>query len=589
MTNLEIKEFCEQCRNFIIEKTIINGGHLSPNLGSVESIVMLHKIFDIPNDKIYFDIGHQAYVHKILTGRSENFDNLRHDGGISGFLKFRESKTDLYEGGHSSTAINASVGHSIGCKISNKKYNVIGYIGDGAFENGINLEALNHLGALEGFKNILILNDNNQSITPPIGGISKKLNEIKNKLFNIKDINKKKFSRDNINNPFYIFNINYLGPINGHDIKELEKAYNFGKMQNSPILIHIITEKGKGKKYAEDDKIGIYHSIKPNLINSKTGKIALQKTTTREKIKIKALIKEMKKNKNIVSIFSAMMLAVGISKIDSDLKNNIYDVGIQEEHAALLAVGLHRANKIVYLDYFATFLNRAYDILLHDLTRMKIPVIIGAHQTGLSPASGNTHHVLQQLKIFSTLPNTIIIQPSDTQEIFDVYHWAFNYNNKKNQIIIRTSAHPLPIIDTTKIKPKKIIFGKWKYEIENKNCKAYLITYGAYLDKYKNVIQKKNLQISLINALFLKPIDMTLLKKIILTGKPVFIYDDTFYHCGLGSIILDELKINNIDSSNVTIFGYPEKYFHHGSYDNLMNQAKQNIDQIIDKINKKIN
>ena len=585
LENNKIKRLCTDMREFIIDAIHKNGGHLSPNLGSVESITMMHKVWNIDKDKFYFDIGHQTYVHKILTGRAKSFEKLRHLGGASGFLKRRESVYDIYEGGHSSSAVNVAVGRAVGRDLQNDNYDVVSYIGDASFTNGVTFEALNHIGSIPN-KIITILNDNNRSISLPVGAVGKKIHEKSQELLG-KDIVFLK--KNDVNNPFFVFNINYIGVADGHCLDSLEKAYSLAKNSKESSVIHIVTVKGKGLKYAENDKLGIYHGVGPGF-NIETGELVVPtKTVKREKLKTQLLYNYMEKDKNIVAISPAMLNYIGGDIHPANYKNRIYDVGIQEEHAALFGLGLADAGKKVYIDFFATFINRAYDMLVHDYTRMEIPAIISLNHTGIAPASGNTHHVLYQATALSSLPNTIIVQPGTTQDFYDIYEWAFNYNNKKDLIFIRSSMYPLKKVESKTITPQKLKIGDWKIAHKQANPKAFLICYDGHVEKFQEIIVKQNLPIQLVNALFLKPFDFNMLKNMLLTQKDVWIYDDTYFDSGLGSIVLNYLKKKNISTKNLYIKGFNKYYPHHGTFESILKESNHEWNEFLDIIQKKYN
>ncbi len=583
LNNNEIKQLCNNIREFIIWAVQKNGGHLSPNLGTVESITMMHKIWDLKKDKFYFDIGHQSYTHKILTGRAKDFDKLRHLGGTSGFLKRRESVYDIYEGGHSSSAVNVGIGRSLGRDLKKDNYEVVSYIGDASFSNGVIFEGLNHLGFLKN-KHVIILNDNHKSISPPVGALSEKLVHISNK-FLTKDIIC--LRKTDPNNPFFSFNINYIGVIDGHDIDSLEYAYKWAQNCKESCIIHIVTLKGKGLKYAEEDRYGKYHSVSAGF-NIETGEIKPTNTMVREQLKTEILYNYMKSDSDIVVISSAMMNKVNLDVHSSKFNDRIYDVGIQEEHASLLGIGLVDAGKKVYLDYYATFINRAYDMLVHDYTRMGIPAILSLNNTGLDPSSGNTHHVLYQLTTIASLPNTIIAQPSSTQDFYDIYEWAFNYDNKKEQIFIRTSGYPIKREDHKNTVPNKIKKGQWKVAYKSNKVKAFLVCYDAHVEKFKTLIEQKKLPIQLINALFLKPFDIKMIKEMLAINKPIWIYDDTYFDSGLGSIVLNYLKKKDIDVKNLHIKGFDKYYPQHGTFESILKESNHEWNQLLDIIVDKI-
>ncbi len=596
-----LEELSKNIRTYLIENISKTGGHLSSNLGIVDLTIAMHKVFDSPKDKFIFDVGHQCYTHKILTGRVSNFDTLRKYKGLSGFQSIKESIYDSYEAGHSSTSLSAALGMAISRDMDNENYNVVAVIGDGSIGNGIAYEALNHIGATD-TKLIVILNDNEMSISKNVGGLHNTLDKIRSDKFYKKakfktkhTLNKIPFGK-NIGNAIdiikesmkklylkegFIFEelgLKYYGPINGHDYEEMISYLNIAKKEKKPVLLHVITEKGKGYKYAENDKTGVWHGVSP--FNIESGEFLKQNPSlvSWSEVISNNLIELAKTDKDIIAITPAMASGSKLNKFKELYPKQFIDVGIAEEHALVLANSLALSNKKPFVSIYSTFLQRGYDQLVHDIARMNSSVVIGIDRCGISCGDGISHQGIYDIPMMLSIPNMIIMQPKDSNEASKMLYTAFD---SKKPCAIRYSRES---IKYEKPVYEKITIGSW--EILSEGTDGYLISYGDFLENsidIKNKLKKENINLEVINARFIKPIDKIMWKKITNKDKPIFIYEESTLIGSLGSCL--SLKSTNKNlKSNIFVFAIEDKFVEHGDKDNLLKELKLDKDTIYKKI-----
>jgi len=584
----ELDQLAADIRQFLIESVSKTGGHLSSNLGTIEMTIALHYVFGNPNDKLVFDVGHQTYTHKILTGRADKFDTLREKDGLSGFLKYDESPYDVWEAGHSSTSISAASGFleakSMGADIGE----VVAIIGDGSIQNGLSLSALNYLGSRKDQKVIIILNDNNMSISKNVGSLAKIFNQIRlkksyqfvkritpnfvdNMLKNAKGAFKSFVYGNNL---MAAVGFRYFGPINGHSIKCLIKYFEHAKKSDQSIIIHAKTIKGKGYKFSEEDQVGIWHGIGP--FDIETGK--QHKKTPEGKISWsngfgELILNEAKANKKIKVISSAMIVGSGLDKFTKELPDQIVDVGIAEEHSVVMASAMSRYDVIPVVSIYSTFLQRAYDELNHDVARTNAHVVFLIDRAGIVGADGSTHQGTFDISYLSHLPNMVIAMPKDLNEAYSLLKFAlYEY---KGPFAIR---YPRGNTDKQELLDQKIEFGSWEIikEINDIN----IITYGPVVNKFSTLIEEENKQLGLINARYIKPLDLNTLRK--LSGKKIVIYEEVVIKGSLSSMILEEnLKHKlNID---IEIIGIDDKFVKHGKVKSVKKDLGLDIRDIIKK------
>ncbi|MDY3801569.1 MAG: 1-deoxy-D-xylulose-5-phosphate synthase [Bacilli bacterium] len=591
MSVFELEELSRNIRNFLIDKISITGGHLSSNLGIVDLTIAIHKVFNAPKDKIIFDVGHQSYTHKILTGRAHEFDKLRQYNGLSGFQKMSESIYDCYEAGHSSTSLSAALGYAIARDLDKKKHNVVAIIGDGSIGNGLAYEALNHIGSLN-TKLIVILNDNEMSISKNVGAIHNTLDKIRSNFKNekikkvpylgkkiksgtklIKESFKKIYMKEGY--LFEEFGFTYYGPINGHDYDEMISYLEMAKKSNRPVLLHVITEKGKGYKYAESDIEGIWHGISPfdketGIIKSKNdGLISWSEVISNHLIDI------AKTNKDIVAITPAMANGSKLNKFKEIYKDRFIDVGIAEEHALVMANSMAIAGKKPFVSIYSTFLQRGYDQVFHDIARMDSNVVIGIDRAGIVGEDGETHQGLYDIAFLNHIPNMIIAAPKNSSEAKGILEFAFN---SKHPFAIRYSKQRIEYNN------ESIVISDYSWEEIKKGSDAVIITYGDFVNNAKiiaNNLKKDKLNIGIINARFIKPIDTSMLDKIIKAKKPIIVYEEACLIGSLGSMISSYIVNSN---TKIKCFGIKDTFVKQGKYDIIIKKLGLDVDTMTSNI-----
>ena len=591
MSVFELEELSRNIRNFLIDKISITGGHLSSNLGIVDLTIAIHKVFNAPKDKIIFDVGHQSYTHKILTGRAHEFDKLRQYNGLSGFQKMSESIYDCYEAGHSSTSLSAALGYAIARDLDKKKHNVVAIIGDGSIGNGLAYEALNHIGSLN-TKLIVILNDNEMSISKNVGAIHNTLDKIRSNFKNekikkvpylgkkiksgtklIKESFKKIYMKEGY--LFEEFGFTYYGPINGHDYDEMISYLEMAKKSNRPVLLHVITEKGKGYKYAESDIEGIWHGISPfdketGIIKSKNdGLISWSEVMSNHLIDI------AKTNKDIIAITPAMANGSKLNKFKEIYKDRFIDVGIAEEHALVMANSMAIAGKKPFVSIYSTFFFFFYDQVFHDIVRMDSNVVIGNDRAGIVGEDGETHQGLYDIAFLNHIPNMIIAAPKNSSEAKGILEFAFN---SKHPFAIRYSKQRIEYNN------ESIVISDYSWEEIKKGSDAVIITYGDFVNNAKiiaNNLKKDKLNIGIINARFIKPIDTSMLDKIIKTKKPIIVYEEACLIGSLGSMISSYIVNSN---TKIKCFGIKDTFVKQGKYDIIIKKLGLDVDTMTSNI-----
>lgn len=593
-------------RNFLIENISKTGGHLSSNLGIVEITMALHYVFDSPTDKILFDVGHQSYVHKILTGRAKQFSTLRKYGGLSGFQKMYESKHDVYEAGHSSTALSSAIGMAIARDLDHQDYDVIAVIGDAAMVSGETLEALNHLGSMN-HKVIIVLNDNNMAIGKSVGGISNMLSDLRlnpkylnlkedyrsflskstlgKRVFRVskrlKDAVKKGVIEDSI---FKEFGVEYIGSIDGHDIKELIQAFQVAKSLNESVILHVTTKKGKGFSLAENDTTGKWHGTPPFYIPS--GRFLEKKKKNYQswsKIISRHMEKWMQADQDIVAITPAMIYGSSMHNLFKQYPSRCFDVGIAEEHAMTLVAGLSLGKKKPFLSVYSSFMQRAYDQINHDIARMNLPCLICIDRAGIVGSDGPTHHGVFDIGFLTNIPNIVLFAPSNALE-------AKQYINT----VLKHFDHPyfirIPkndVIDQEVALQDNLVIGSWKEE-NDIDYELVVITYGDHVDDLKEFILKENLPVRLINARFIKPMDETMLNKYGHDNKPMLVYETDLKINSLASQISYYYATNHIYKDFYSI-AIDDHYSTQGSISEILEEEHVSFHDVKTKIKELLN
>lgn len=599
MNTSKLNEFADEIRNFLIHKVSKTGGHLASNLGVVELTLSLYKVFNFNKDKIIWDVGHQSYVHKILTGRKDKFDTLRQYGGISGFPKRKESRYDFFETGHSSTSLSAAAGFARARDLSNESYNVVAVIGDGALTGGMAFEALNDIGYRK-TKVIIILNDNQMSIAKNVGSVSKYLNKIRldPKYNKIKEEVNEKLRKTNIGSEvansikkikgglkrivvpgmfFEDIGIKYLGPIDGHNISELVDVISKAKEIKEPVIIHVITQKGKGYDYAEKNP-NKFHGVGP--FNCDNGEVYSSSGLTYSKVFGNTIVDIAEKNDKIVGITAAMPDGTGLCEFSKKFPKRFFDVGIAEQHAVTMAAGFAASGYKPIFAVYSTFLQRAYDQILHDVCIQKLPVVFAIDRAGIVGEDGETHQGIFDLSYLSSMPNMTIMTPKITEDLKFMLNWAVNQNYP---IAIRyPRGKDTDCVGLTPLKELKL--GRWQVISEGKDIAiiaAGKMVQHAFMAAKK--LSKSGINCTVVSADFIKPIDKELITKLARENYKFVIIEENICHGGLGSSVLEYL--NNKDIKNkVLMLGLKDEFLIQGKTDILYKVCGLDVESICNKI-----
>ena len=574
----DLKLLSNNIRSFIIENVSKTGGHLSSNLGIVDLTIAIHKVFNSPKDKIIFDVSQ----------------------------KISESDYDSYEAGHSSTSLSAALGMAIARDKLRKDYNVIAVIGDGSIGNGLAYEALNHIGNTK-TKLIIILNDNEMSISENVGAMHNMLDKIrvKNGYNNVKEGTKKvlnsipiignklnigiKNIKESIKKIYlkdgFIFEelgIKYYGPINGHDYHELLAYLELAKKEDEPVLIHVITKKGYGYKYAMEDKKGIWHGVGPFDIESGE-MINKSNLPTWSEVISNNLIRLTSKYNDIMVITPAMMVGSKLSKYKELYPNNFIDAGIAEEHALVLGNGLSLTGVIPFISIYSTFLQRGYDEIIHDIARMNSHVILLIDRCGIVGEDGDTHQGIYDISFLMSIPNIIITTPKDSIEAANLMYTA--YENKK-PFCIRYSKER---IDYEEKEHEIIPIGSWEEIVKGKE--AVIISYGDFLNNCQIIrknLKKENINLGIINARYIKPIDYDMYKKVLKKYKKIYIYEEVTKINSLGEYLVNIANDNHYQG-DIKIFAIKDEFIPHGKKSDIIKLLQLDIDSITNKIKGEVN
>lgn len=590
----------DEIREYIIEKVSDNGGHLASNLGVVELTMALHLILDFPKDKIVWDVGHQSYTHKILTGRKEDFNTLRAHGGLSGFPKRRESECDCFNTGHSSTSISAGLGIVTANEINGGDDVVVSVIGDGALTGGLAYEALNNASRLK--RNfIIILNDNEMSISENVGGVSKYLsgirtgqvyNEVKSgvtKTLNsipvvgekiVHHISKTKSSIKQLVIPGMFFEnmgITYLGPIDGHNISQMIRVFNEAKKLNHAVIVHVITKKGKGYELAEK-RPSKFHGIDP--FDIETGKTLETKSEpTYTDVFSKTICRIAEQNKNVVAITAAMADGTGLKRFKSLYPERFFDVGIAEEHAVTFAAGLAATGFKPYVAVYSSFLQRAYDQILHDVCIQSLPVVFAIDRAGIVGNDGETHQGIYDISFLRTIPNLSIFAPKNRYEFVDILKFSSTFDAP---LAIRYPKGTAGEI--LKEYKEEITFGKSEVIFKEKDIA--IIACGSMIGlaiEVREKLKSLNYNCSIVNARFIKPIDEKCIDMLKDNHRVIVTIEENILNGGYGEAVLKYVNSMNYNSKVVNI-GIPNMYLEHGNIDLLKKEVGLSLENVKGKI-----
>ncbi len=588
----EKKQLAEEIRKYILEIVSENGGHLASNLGVVELTIALHSVFDVPEDKIIWDVGHQTYVHKILTGRREELKTLRKLNGIAGFPKTKESETDCFNTGHSSTSISAALGMARARNLKGEDHSVIAVIGDGALTGGMALEGLNDVGFSK-CKMTVILNDNEMSISPNIGGLNKFLSKLRTKkLYTKSNISAKKiiWQIPGIGKPtvriiqrvkrsikqliipkmfFEDIGFTYLGPVDGHNITELENILRLSKQVDTPVLVHVLTKKGKGYEIAEKspDK---FHATGP--FNIETGEAKKAKSPDYSKIFGNKLVSLAEKNDKIVAITASMKDGTGLAEFQKRFPDRFFDIGIAEQHAVTLAAGMAKEGLIPVVPIYSSFYQRAYDQVIHDVAIQNLPVVLCVDRAGLVGADGETHQGLLDMAFFRLVPNLTIMAPKDFKELEDMLEFA---TTLKKPVVIRYprggESKDVKFESHNKIELGKAEVLK-EFVKDNENEKITIFAIGKAVASgmlMAKELEEKSKNVQVINIRFLKPIDRNLIITAIKESTKIITLEDGTIINGLATAVKEIIAEENLSNVEIETHAYPDKFIEHGSVEEL--------------------
>ncbi len=590
----------EEIRQFLIEKISVTGGHLGSNLGAVELTMALHLAMEFPEDKIVWDVGHQAYTHKILTGRRDGFEMLRKYGGMSGFPKRKESDCDSFDTGHSSTSISAGLGLVKARDILGEKHTVVSVIGDGSLTGGMAYEALNNASRM-GSNFIIILNDNNMSISENVGGVSKYLNSIRttDKYLDLKDsiyyrllempkfgdkvvrkIQKAKNSFKQLWVPGMFFEdmgVTYLGPVDGHDFVALSKILQEAKRVKNAVIVHVVTQKGKGYLPAERHPAR-FHGAEPFQIE--TG-LPLAKRVKANYTDVFATVmnKLGERNQKVVAITAAMPDGTGLKRFANRFPERFFDVGIAEEHAVTFAAGLAAGGLKPVVAIYSSFLQRAYDQILHDVCIQNLPVVFAVDRAGLVGSDGETHQGIFDLSFLSSIPNMHIMAPKNKWELSDMLKFAVDFDKPIAIRYPRGEAY-----DGLKELRLPIRFGKSEFLYEEEDIALFAV--GSMVKTavvVRDLLKERGYSCTLVNARFVKPIDEDAISQVEKEHSLLVTLEENVLSGGYGEKVADFVRSEKIDLELMQI-ALPDAYVEHGNVDLLKKELGMDEDSILKKI-----
>ena len=584
--NIEEKEqLAKEIREYILNVVSENGGHLASNLGVVELTIALHSVFNVPTDKIVWDVGHQTYVHKILTGRREQLKTIRKLDGLAGFPKTNESDCDCFNTGHSSTSISAALGMARARDLEGKNNSVIAVIGDGALTGGMALEALNDAG-YSNTKMTVILNDNEMSISKNVGGLNMFLSKLRTKKLYaksnlsakkvilkipvvgkpfVKIVQRVKRSIKQLIIPKMFFEdigFTYLGPVDGHNIEQLQNIMRLSKQVEAPVLIHVLTKKGKGYKIAEEnpDK---FHATSP--FDIETGKPKKEKKPDYSKVFGEKIVEMAKKDSRIVAITASMKDGTGLTKFQKEFPNRFFDIGIAEQHALGLAAGMAKEGMKPIVPIYSSFYQRAYDQVIHDIALQNLPVIMCVDRAGVVGADGETHQGTLDMAFFRIVPNLTIMAPKDFKELEDMLEFAVKLNKP---VVIR---YPRGGEEKTKLeKHEELKLGKAEILKEGKDIT--IVAIGKRVAKATEMAEKlkqNEIDAEVINARFLKPLDKEKIKTSIEKTKNVITMEDGTEINGLGTAVEELIVEEKLQNIKFKKYAWPDEFIRHGSVEEL--------------------
>lgn len=585
----QLPALAEEIREFIIESLSKTGGHLASNLGVVELTIAMHRVFDLPKDKLIWDVGHQSYTHKILTGRKDGFETLRREGGISGFPKRSESDCDVFDTGHSSTSISAGVGYVRVRELKKENYSVVSIIGDGALTGGMAYEALNNAASLKS-NFIIVLNDNEMSITENVGGMSSYLSGLRTasaytdfKMDVTKALNripgigpgmvdamrKTKSSIKQIIIPGMLFEdmgLTYLGPVDGHNIPQLIKTFQEAKRFEGPILVHVLTQKGRGYEPAMRHPAR-FHGAGP--FDVKTGLPVGKSNPTYTDVFSTVMRKMGDRRKDVAAVTAAMMTGVGLKRFYNMFPDRCFDVGIAEEHAVTFAAALSLGGITPVVAIYSSFLQRAYDQIMHDVCMQNLHVVFAIDRAGLVGYDGETHHGIFDLSYLGSMPNMTILAPKNLWELSDMIKFAVDYDGPIAVRYPRGEAY-------TGLKEFRAPICLGKSEVIHEGSRVALLAVGSMVkmaeEVQKQLKERMDMDAALVNARFVKPIDEELLRSFADTYELVVTLEENVKDGGFGERVLAFAEEEDLPFG-VEIIALPDRFIPHGSVSYQMKQV----------------
>lgn len=585
----QLPALAEEIREFIIESLSKTGGHLASNLGVVELTIAMHRVFDLPKDKLIWDVGHQSYTHKILTGRKDGFETLRREGGISGFPKRSESDCDVFDTGHSSTSISAGVGYVRARELKKENYSVVSIIGDGALTGGMAYEALNNAASLKS-NFIIVLNDNEMSITENVGGMSSYLSGLRTasaytdfKMDVTKALNripgigpgmvdamrKTKSSIKQIIIPGMLFEdmgLTYLGPVDGHNIPQLIKTFQEAKRFEGPILVHVLTQKGRGYEPAMRHPAR-FHGAGP--FDVKTGLPVGKSNPTYTDVFSTVMRKMGDRRKDVAAVTAAMMTGVGLKRFSNMFPDRCFDVGIAEEHAVTFAAALSLGGITPVVAIYSSFLQRAYDQIMHDVCMQNLHVVFAIDRAGLVGYDGETHHGIFDLSYLGSMPNMTILAPKNLWELSDMIKFAVDYDGPIAVRYPRGEAY-------TGLKEFRAPICLGKSEVIHEGSRVALLAVGSMVkmaeEVQKQLKERMDMDAALVNARFVKPIDEELLRSFADTYELVVTLEENVKDGGFGERVLAFAEEEGLPFG-VEIIALPDRFIPHGSVSYQMKQV----------------
>lgn len=605
MSNEQLVQLSEQIRQFLIEKLSKTGGHIGPNLGVVELTIALHKVFESPKDKLIWDVGHQSYVHKILTGRASQFDTLRQYKGLCGFPKRSESEHDVWETGHSSTSLSAAMGMAIARDLKGTDEYIVPIIGDGALTGGMALEALNHIGH-EKKDMIVILNDNEMSIAPNVGALHnvlgrlrtagkyhwvkdelemllKKIPAVGGKLATTAERVKDSIKYLLVSGVFFEeLGFTYFGPVDGHNFEDLFENLHYAKKAKGPVLVHVITKKGKGYHPAESDKVGTWHGTGPYKIETGDFIQSKQSAPSWSAVVSETVRKLAREDRRIVAITPAMPVGSKLEGFASEFPERMYDVGIAEQHAATMAAGLATQGMKPFLAIYSTFLQRAYDQVVHDICRQNLNVFLGIDRAGLVGADGETHQGVFDIAFLRHIPNIVLMMPKDENEGQHMVYTAIQYDDGPIAMRFpRGNGLGVPMDEQL----KKIPIGTW--EVLREGIDVAILTFGTTIPMALQAAERlanEGVSVQVVNARFIKPLDEAMLHTLLQQNMPLLTIEEAVLQGGFGSAVIEFAHDHGYHGAIIDRMGIPDRFIEHGGVSQLLEEIGLTTEHVMERI-----